>query len=304
MSRQVYTAESTVRHPAQVLRDMIHGLLSSRYVAYRLARKDIKTAYATEAFGMIWDLLDPLVLSAIFYFLMRGGVINGGDMGMPRAIFVVYGMMLYLTFCESITQSMTIMNRSQNLLNHLKLPPEALILSVIYRMSFNALFRIVVMLIFSLVTAGTALYSAFQGAEGDAVSILAVIDESQAFSLLGFLQFLLFFPTIILAGVAIGTFLAPFNVIYHDVGRFIRVVLVPLRFTSPVIYAIPPASFLGKLQVVNPLTPILENLRMLATNNSFVDLPILGLHLVVFTVIGLVGWFIFHISVPVLAERT
>ena len=52
------------------------------------------------------------------------------------------------------------------------------------------------------------------------------------------------------------------------------IALVPLRFLSPVVYAIPSDSRLGRLQTLNPLTVLLDNLRSLATNNMIMDLPL------------------------------
>ncbi len=173
---------------------------------------------------------------------------------------------------------MDLMNRSKNLLNHLNIAPEALVMSVAYRVGFNSLFRIGVMLVFSLMAG--------------------------VFSPIGFLKFIALFPLMILWGMAPGLLLAPFNAIYKDVGRIVRLIIVPLRFLAPVIYAIPAGTMLDKLQVINPVTMILVNLRSLAVNNSFIDVPMLLLHGGVVLVVGLVGWFLFHISIPILSERS
>lgn len=249
----------------------------SRYIAYRLVRRDITNTHATSALGLVWDLIDPLVLASVFYVLMRSRIIPAEGLGMPPSVFVVYGTMLYQTFSESLVLSVNILNRSRNLLTHLKLPPEALILSVLYRVGFNSVFRIVIMLGFSLLAG--------------------------SLSPIGFVTFLMLFPILILAGMALGILLAPFNLIYSDVGRLVSVSLVPLRFLSPVMYAIPSASPLGRLQILNPLTMLLNNLRSLATSNTISDLPLTLVHLGILAVVGLAGWFLFHVSVPILAER-
>ncbi len=274
---QIYSAESRALHFSEVVREMIQGLRRSRYIAYRLALKDIKSEYAKSAFGIVWDLLDPLVLGIVFYALWQAKVFNAGEIHMPYAVFVVYGILLYQIFSEATLLSVEVMHRSQNLLTQLKLPPEALILSVIYRVAFSSIFRIAVMVLFSLL--GSAL------------------------SPVGFIKFLLCFPLIILAGVAIGIFLAPFNAIYRDVARFVRVILVPLRYVSPVLFLIPKTSILNILLLFNPLGTILPNLRLLATNNAVADLGLTLAHCGALAIIGLVGWFIFHLSIPVLAER-
>jgi len=275
---RVYSAESSAFHVGEVARSMVSGVLKSRYVAYRLVLKDIKESYSGSVLGFVWDLLDPLILAGIFYYLMQTRLISAEGLGMPASVFVVYGMMLYQTYTESITLSMDLMNRSKNLLNHLNIAPEALVISVAYRVGFNSLFRIGVMLVFSIMAG--------------------------VFSPIGFLKFIVLFPLMIIWGMAPGLLLAPFNTIYKDVGRIVRLIIVPLRFLAPVIYAIPAGTMLDKLQVINPVTMILVNLRSLAVNNSFIDVPMLLLHGGVVLVVGLVGWFLFHISIPILSERS
>lgn len=272
----IYSAESQVLHLPKVLREMWKGLGKSRYIAYRLTLRDIRGEYSKSAFGMVWDLLDPLVLGTIFYFLKRGGVFNLPEIHMSYSVYIVYGMLIYQSFNDAVLRSVNLIVGSKNLLTHLKMPPEALILSVFFRVGFDSLFRIAVMLLFSLVA-------------GD-------------FSLPGFILFVAAYPGIILAGLALGVLLAPFNAIYLDVGRLVRVILVPLRYASPVLWPIPKEIFHGLLLYLNPIAMILINMRLLATSFMLEDAMVTAVHCVFFLVLGLVGWFIFHVSIPVLAE--
>jgi len=283
---KVYSAESSVRNPRLVLRDMIRGLLRSRYMAYRLCVKDVRAEYAKSAFGILWDFVDPFVFASIFYFLAKIRVLNPGELGMPYAVFVIYGLLLYQTFSESVTMSLDIMKRSKTILTHLKLPPEALILSVFYRVAFNSTFRIVVILIFSL-----------------ALSATAAKDGQTTFSIFGFMKFVACYPLLIFGGMSFGIFLAPFNAIYADVGRITRIVLTPLRYASPVLYAMPTAFPFNWISIINPIGPIIQNLRSLATSDTVTDLPGIAVRCAVFLVVFSVGWLIFHLAVPVLAEK-
>ncbi len=283
---QTYTAESTSRRPGEVLRAMASGVARSRYMGYRLFLRDLRAEYSRVAFGVLWDFVDPLVLGAIFYFLMQLRVINAGELGMPYALFVIYGLLLYRTFSESVTLSLDVMHRSRTILTQLRLPPEALLLSVLFRILFNSTFRVAVMLAFSI-----ALHSA------------AVADGQSAFSLIGFAKFLVCYPLIILAGMSIGVFLAPFNVIYGDVGRATRILLFPLRYATPVLYVIPTAYPFNWVNALNPVTAILSGLRSLATSNTMPDAGDLFARSGVFAILFFVAWVLFHISIPVLAER-
>ena len=121
----------------------------------------------------------------------------------------------------------------------------------------------------------------------------------QAFSLLGFVKFLALYPVVILAGMSIGVLLAPFHMVYSDIGRAVRTILLPLRYATPVLYQIP----IGWLLAINPIALILSNLRSLATTDTFASPIEFAVRAALFAVVFLVGWFVFHVSVPVLAER-
>lgn len=275
--QQIFSGESKGRELRGVLRAMFHGMAHSRYIAYRLVVKDVKADYSKSFLGMVWDLVDPLVLATIFYFLHRMRAFTA-EYGMQPSLFIIYGILLYDTFMMSLTRMMDIFTRSKMMLTQMQLPPEALILSVFFRTMFDSLFRIVVMLFFTLVITYTT--------------------EDLSFSIMGFAKFLLLYPAIILCGMSIGTFLAPFSVIYGDVGKGVRIALNPLRYLSPVIW---PVKFW--LYKFSPVAFMLHDLRKLAVYNTM-DFPwVFAAQCGFFAVLFFVGWFVFHVSIPVLAER-
>ncbi len=282
MARIVYTSQSETFSPKQVVPAMIRGVIQSRYMAVRLVVKDIKADYAKSQFGMIWELIDPLVLGFIFYSLMRTRVISTGDMGMPPAIFIIYGLLMYATFTESVMRMVNLVRNSKSLLNQLKLPPEALILSVLFRIAFNCCFRLLVMLFFSLLVSRTA---------------------STAFSPIGFLKFLALFPTVILIGAAIGLFCAPLNAIYTDVGTGLRIGLGPYRYLSPVLWRLPLTGTWAYIHAVSPISPLFLDLRMLATNNIMHYPEQILARIILFGLLFLLAWFVFHVSIVVLSEK-
>lgn len=274
---QIYSADSKVKRPKEVVRSMLSGMLRSPYVAYRLVVKDVKTQYAHSVFGMFWDLVEPLVLGAVFYFLMKYRAISVDYGGMSFTLFIVYGMLLYQTFSDTLIKSLDLFKSSKTLLTQLQICPEALLQAVFLRVLFDSSFRIVVMLLVAVLIG--------------------------PFSAVGFLKFLALYPLIIFFGMSLGVFLAPFNVIYNDVGRVTRIILFPLRYLTPVVWPIPVTGMFAILNDINPITAVLVNLRDLATSNQMSNLPVLATQTALLTCVFLVGWFIFHISIPVLAER-
>lgn len=78
-----------------------------------------------------------------------------------------------------------------------------------------------------------------------------------------------------------------------------RLFILPLRFASPVFFVI--AS--ERLARANPIAVLLDNLRGLATANQFTDPGALALWSAAFALMFFCGWYLFHLAVPVLAER-
>ena len=273
----VYSADSQVLHVGDVLRNMLRGAVRSNYLAYRLVKRDIKSEYSKAAFGMVWDLLDPLIFAAIFYALMQLRVINTGEMGMPYATFVTFGVLLYATFVDAVLLPTRIFTRSKGQLQHVNVAPEAHILAVFYRILFNGTFRIAVML-------GVAL------ALGE-------------YSLPGFAGFLAAYPIFVITSMSIGVLFAPFNAVYADLSRMTEILLRPLRYICPVMWILPVTESYGWLYTFNPPAVFIDNLRALATTGAFSNPGPLAAWASAGLVVFVLGWFVFHVSVPVLAER-
>lgn len=274
---RIYTAESRVKELKALIREMLYGFVSGRYLAIRLFVKEIKSDYSRSKFGVLWDFLEPIILAIIFISLQRGKVINSGDITIPYSVYVVYGLLLWQTFSESITSSIDIIQRSKNLINQVKFPPESLILTVAIKVGFNSLFRIVVML----------LISTFMN----------------SISVKGFVLYVFLFPSIILVGMAIGIFLAPLNVIYSDIGKCVRVFLRPLMYASPVLWVALPFSMLGVFNSFNPVGIVLSNLRSLATQGVFISEMAFLVTISSSFILIILSWFIFHLSIPILNDK-
>lgn len=270
----VYSAESSVLNFKTVLRDMLRGLMQSRYTAYRIFVKDMKADYMRSRLGVFWDFIDPLVFASIFFTLEKLGVIARGDIGqIPYVVYVVFGFLLYSVYMDAILMPIDILRKSRQILTHVKITPESILVSVFFRVVFNASFRMVAMIGFAI--------------------------GFGAFTIPGLIGFVAAMPLFILCGMGIGIFLAPYHTIYNDVGTVVRIILTPLRFASPVIYALP-WPFLYR---VNPLAGILDAVRSLATGNTFEHLSATVAWVALHMVLLLVGWFVFHIALPILADQ-
>ena len=273
----IYSAESQAQRPAQTFAAMLRGLREGRYMGYRLFLRDIRGDYARSRFAVVWDFAEPLVIALVFVSLFRNGVIESGEIGIPYPAFVAFGVLLWQTFVDATTMPLDVPRASRNLITQLKIAPESLLIAVFLRVAFSALFRIAVLLLVALWT--------------------------DTFHPLGFAAFVALFPALIIAGMAIGVLLAPFNTLYADVGRMVRIVLRPLMFATPVLWAIPRFNFFEWALLLNPAATLITNLRALATQAVLPEPFLLAATTGVMGLVFVAGWFVFHISIPILAER-
>ncbi|MCP5048655.1 MAG: ABC transporter permease [bacterium] len=252
-------------------------MVTGRYIAFRIFLKDMKADYSKTFLGIFWDFMEPIVVALVFILLKQGNIINFGEMSMPYPIFVVYGLLLFQTFSDGLLLPLDILKKSTALISQTRVPPEALLLSLIFRISYYSTFRIIVML-------GLSIYMG-------------------TISWTGFIQFVLLYPIIILAGLSFGILLSVFNTVYNDIGKLIRISIRPLMFTHPVVFPIHNIKILALFNTISPLGVILTNLRLLATQGVWVNPSAFWITCGSVMVLFFISWFIFHLSVSVLVER-
>lgn len=272
----VYDSKSVRVGFVENIKNMTRNVIRDRYVAYRLAKKDIKSKYSKSYIGLIWDFLEPVSLATVFIFLHRSKFINTDDLTMSYSIFVIYGLLMWQIFNDTLLQSIDIVNRSKTLLSQINVSAEALIMSIIFRMSFNAIFVICAIAIFSALTS--------------------------TFDLVGMFKFLFLFPLIILAGLAMGLVLTPFNTLNSDVGSFVKILLRALFFTSAVLFPLPKEGILSVIGTYNPLVHLFENMRYVGLGY---EVHLAGFLSVIIAIILLLSmaWYIFHLTLKLLVER-
>jgi len=61
----IYTPESQLRHPRQLLRAMFHDLKASRELAWRLFGRNISSQYRQSMLGYFWAFLPPLFTTLV-----------------------------------------------------------------------------------------------------------------------------------------------------------------------------------------------------------------------------------------------
>ncbi|PZD74250.1 hypothetical protein C1752_01215 [Acaryochloris thomasi RCC1774] len=275
--RVVYTPESQLRHPIQLLQAMWRDLLASRELAWQLMVRNIRAQYRQSVLGIVWAIIPAIVTAAIFTFAKSRGIVNIGTTDLPYPAYVVFSTTLWLTFTESLNGPMQVVTQAKQMLTRIHFPREALILSKLGEVFFN--FGIKIFLI-----VGLFIWFQMPVTWNVLIAPVALIH-------------------LILLGTAIGMFLAPLGALYQDFSKGITVLTSLWLLLTPVVYPVPQGDILETVVKLNPVTPLLVTTRELATT-GVVSEPQRFWIVSAATLIGLLlSWLFYRLAMPFAVER-
>lgn len=273
---RVYQKENNLS-PWKILRESLQDIYNSRFLARQLAERDIKAQYRQSYLGIIWAFITPLFTAAVWIFLTMSGTIEVTDTGIPYPLFVFSGTLLWSILTESINSPSRSTNGARGLLSKINFPKEALIISGIYKLLFNSIVKIVLLVIF--------------------VFLFGI----------GFHWSLFFLPFVIigaiLVGTTIGLFITPVSMLYNDIAKIISIGLTFVMYITPVVYAMPREGIMKTLMEINPFTPIILTSRDILTGSSPEYFAYYFAVMVACLPLFLVGLVAYRISIPIIVER-
>ena len=274
---RTYSSESPLKRPRVFLRDMRNDLVKSRELAWQLTVRDFKALYRQSYAGYLWAFVPPLLASATFMLLRSGNVVSFGDTSIPYPAFVMIGTILWQVFVDALNNPIRVMQTSAQMMTKINFPREALIISSIQTSFINLLVRLLILV-----------------------------------PILFWFQFkwnvtLLLFPfgalSLILLGTTIGLFFGTIGMLYNDIQRGIQAVTNLWMFLTPVVFPSVREGVIGKIMMLNPVTPVLVTTRDWLTGSQPIFLQ--GYFIVmILTLVGLLfSWVIFRIFLPQVIER-
>jgi len=224
---------------------VVGELLAHRRLLRRLVRRDIEARYRGSAFGLWWVVAQPALLLAVYTFVFglvfevrwpqlaaRAGL---GD----YAAVLFCGLIVLNLFNECLGRAPGLILGSSAYVKKVVFPLHILPLVVLGSAGFHAAVSLAVLV---LVRAGAGLVPP--------VTLL--------------LAPLVLLPLALLA-LGLSWFLASLGVFLRDVGQVVQLLLQALMFVTPVFYPLEtlPPRF-QTLVRLNPLTPVVEELRAVA----------------------------------------
>lgn len=233
-----------------------------------LVSRDVKIKYRKSVLGVLWTLLNPLmmmmVLSFVFSHLLRFNVKN-------YPLFILSGQLVYNFFSESTSSAMSAILNNAPLIKKVYIPKYLFVLSRISSSVVNIMASVAALIFMML----------FMKIELHWTVFLGVIP----------LVFLIILST------GVGLILATVTVKFRDIMHLYGVFLTALTYLTPVIY---PLSFLESSKVVytvvslNPLTNILTMFRDLVLYNTMPSLGAFALSFVTAVVVLVLGLVVFY----------
>jgi lipopolysaccharide transport system permease protein len=273
----VYTPDSSLARPSQMVRDMLRDLLASRGLAWRLAVRDISAQYRQAFLGILWAFVLPLANTLVWVFLSGSGIVTVSETPLPYPIYVFTGSMLWAVLMDAVNAPLRQMTTAKAMLAKLNFPREALIVSGLYQTSFNAAIKV-----------------------GLLLAVLPFLGVGLGWHLLLFPVGLV---SLMLVGTAIGLLITPIGVLYNDVGKALPMLMQFLMFLTPVVFPMPKDGLAATIYTLNPLSPVILTARDWLTGMPAEHLVGFGLVNVLALLMLTAVWIVFRLAVPILVER-
>ena len=249
------------------------GIWGRRDLLKQLVRRNIQVRYKGTMIGLVWMVITPLVMLAVYTFVFS--VVFkarwGADFGESKAAFAIImfcGIAMFNIFAESIIGSVGVITGNPNYVKKVVFPLEILPVSAV----FSAIFFGLVSLTILLAGVGLVMHK---------------------FSLTIICLPLVFLPLFLLCS-GISWFVASLGVYVRDLSHVVGIVTQVLFFMTPIFYSVEmvPKS-LRPVLILNPLTTIVQTTRHVLIYDKWPDWAGLGIVTVLSLVIFQLGYFWF-----------
>ncbi|NMM22979.1 MAG: ABC transporter permease [Phycicoccus sp.] len=228
--------------------DRTRAVIDKRQVLWTLVVRDLRVRYSRSILGYVWTVLDPLLMSSI-YFVVFVFIFKSGKVGQqPYFLFLVIGLLSWQWFSGSLTDTSRALLADAKLIRSTNLPREIWVVRVVIAKGVEYVLSLPVLAAFTL-------FYALQGKVHFNLGLLL-------FPVGLVMEFVLL--------IGLGLLLAPITALVTDMARVIKIVLRMLFYLTPVLYAGNriPAPY-DKAVWLNPMTGVLEMLRA-----GFFDQPV------------------------------
>jgi ABC-2 type transport system permease protein len=259
----------------------VAAIWDRREVLDLLVRRDLKVKYSQSLLGYGWSLLEPLLLTFVYWFVFSF-VLSTRAADYPLHLVCVLLPMLWVN--SVVSESTRSLTNQSKLITSMNIPRELFPLTVVGGKLVEYVISIPVIILFAVIY--------HRGPRGpvEALGVLLAIGLEAVF----------------LTGISLA--LSALNVMFRDVERLIRILLRALFYLSPVVYGLDrivahSSPSLLRLYELNPLV----GMYTLQRNLWFAEVGI-GPWVLTTSVVGSglmlwFGWWVFHRLEPAILKE-
>ena len=233
-----------------------------RFLLSNLINRDIKVKYRRSKLGILWSVLNPLmmmcVLTLVFSHIFRFGIKN-------YAVYILSGQLIFNYFTESTTMSMESVIGYSPLMKKVYVPKYIFPLEKSCFAFVNMVFSLIALVVVMFLT-GASFYPTF---------VLAVYP-----------LFTLFFFSL-----GVGLFLSSSAIFFRDIIHLWSVFTTALMYASAIIYPVSmlEGSLMGYLIYLNPIFWYIDAFRQVTIYGnmlSFAHIAVCAVCAVISMIVG------------------
>ncbi len=246
----------------------------------QLILRDLNAKFKGTLFGVVWSLLLPL-LTLSMYVIVFGSFMKakwpGTSSTADFTIILFCGLVVHMFFAECINRSATLIVSHPNYVKKVVFPLEQLIWVPIGSAAITFAISVFVLITFKLFLSGSLSWT---------VLLIPV----------------LFLPLIVMAS-GLGLIFSAVGAYFRDLAQILPILTQGLMFLSPVLYPIEnvPKAYHWILYL-NPLTLIVEQLRVLVFEGKLFDLLAVSQYLAISLIVFYFGLRFFRFLRPGFAD--
>lgn len=221
-----------------------------KFGAFRiLVYRDLQIRYAGTWLGYLWTLLDPLAMSAIYWFVFSY-IVGAKSLGeQPYILFLLTGILSWTWFNGAVTDSARSLVVESKMVRSIAIPRYLWVIK-------------------SIGAKGTEFILALP-----ILVVITIIAQKQVSAQLLFIPVAFVVQFMLLAGI--GLILAPLTVLARDTTNILRILLRMMFYLTPIIYGISDIpQNLQTIAYLNPMTGIISMYRAGFWNDPNLITPI------------------------------
>lgn len=250
-----------------------------------LSARDLKVRYSTSFLGYLWSVLDPLVMSGIYWFVFTQ--IFHRDVGEePYIVFLISALLPWVWFNSSVSDFTRAFKKDARLVRSTSIPRTIWVNRIVLSKGIEYLFSLPVLMTFIV------------------VNLVMEIDPSQMVQIswgVLWMPVAIALQTVLLVGL--GLLVAPLCVMFVDLERTTALILRAMFYATPIIYNVTdlPGIF-QTLGAFNPLAGIFMLYRMPFFPDQWNPFTLVISVVMTFAILALGAWTFRVMERPVLKE--